>query len=147
MDNLNCVAQGDPSQQCQVTELVLRAIKTAHPSLPGELKDSVSIKKALAGDGNWSLIKEILGWVLNTTSGTLHLSDKRRRDLKKLLTIPHTQLRLSRKKLKRLIGKLRLIQLAVLGVIRHFYHLQMALTRTSPKTAYLSKSFHEDVQH
>ena len=46
MDDLNCLAQGSPYQQRQVTEMVLQGIKDIFPSLPSDLKDSVSLKKA-----------------------------------------------------------------------------------------------------
>ena len=62
MDDLMGATQGDPTQQRRATEIMLRAIKEVFPSVVGELKDSVSIKKALQGDGSWSWMKEILGW-------------------------------------------------------------------------------------
>jgi hypothetical protein len=147
MDNLNCVAQGNPDQQHRVTELVLRAIKETYPSIPGEQKDSVSLKKALAGDGDWNTVKEILGWVIDTDSGTLRLLDKRLSDLRNLLNIPSSQRRISRKKLERLIGKLHSMHLAIPSAIGHFYNIQKALTHASSTTAYLSNAFHEDIAH
>jgi hypothetical protein len=147
MDDLNCVAQGNPDQQTRVTELVLRSIKETYPSIPGELKDSVSLKKALAGDGDWDTEKEILGWTIDTNSGTLRLSEKCLKDLRNLLNIPPSQRRISRKKLERLIGKLRSMHLAIPGAIGHFYHIQKALTHASTTSAYLSNDFHEDIAH
>ena len=47
-----------------------------------------------------------------------------------------------------MIGKLRSIHLSIYGALRHFYHLQIALTaaqQASQATSYLSKSFHRDV--
>ena len=52
-----------------------------------ETKDSISLKKALHGDGSWLPVKEILGWILNTNQGTLQLPEKRRLELQELLNI------------------------------------------------------------
>ena len=61
MDYLNCLAQASPDQQRWVTAMVIQGIKDMFPYLPSELKDSVSLKKAQKGDGNWEVKKEILG--------------------------------------------------------------------------------------
>ena len=147
MDDINCLTQGDTYQQKRVTEIVLSKIKSVYPTVEGELKDSVSLKKAKAGDGDWDVTKEILGWVVNSATGTISLSQKRRADLETLLAIPSTQHRMARKKLERLIGKLRSMHLAIPGAIGHFYHIQMALTKANRRTAYLSKGFHQDIAH
>ena len=145
MDDFISLTQGDPSQQTRVSELVLRAIKETYPSLPGEVKDSVSLKKARQDDGDWESTKEILGWIINAQDGTLRLSPKRRADLESLLDIPPSQRRMSRKHLMHLIGKLRSMHLAVPGAIGHFYYMQMALTKANTRTAYLSNGFHQEV--
>ena len=88
MDDVIGLTQGDPAQQTRVTELILRALKETYPSLPNEKKDSISIKKALSGDGNWAQIKEILGWLVNAKDGTLQLSPSRLADLTSFLSIP-----------------------------------------------------------
>ena len=81
VDDINYVTQGDALQQQRVSELVLKALKDIYPHVPGETKDSVSLKKALAGDGDWNQVKEILGWIVDTRLGTLRLSQKRVSDL------------------------------------------------------------------
>ena len=147
MDDINCLTQGDKTQQRRLTEIVLRSLKAIYPTVKGELKDSISLKKAAAGDGNWEVTKEILGWVINTSKGTISLSPKRLSDLAELLNISPTQQRMSRKKLERLIGKLRSMHLAIPSAIGHFYHIQRALTTANHKTAYLSAAFHQDIAH
>ena len=57
MDDLNCLAQGNITQQRRVTEMVLQGIKGIFPSLPDKIKDSVSIKKSQQGDGDWAVQK------------------------------------------------------------------------------------------
>ena len=45
MGNLLCAAQVDHTQQQRVSKLTIRALKDILPSLPGEVKDSASLKK------------------------------------------------------------------------------------------------------
>ena len=147
VDDINCVAQGDALQQQRVTELVLQALKDVYPTVIGETKDSVSLKKALAGDGDWSQVKEILGWIIDTRLSTLRLSPKRVSDLLQQLDIPSSQRKMRRKRLEILIGKLRSMHLAIPGAISHFYYLQQALTKATPNLAYLSNDFHSEIKY
>ena len=124
MDDLNCLAQGSPDQQRRVTQMFLQGIKDIFPSLPSELKDSVSLKKDLKRDGNCEVDEKILGWILNSEKGTFQLPPCFLKELKSLLTISPSQWRLPVSKLRLLIGKLRSIHLAVPGVIEHFFFIQ-----------------------
>ena len=128
MDDLLSATQGDRRQQQRFSELTLRALKEIFPYLPKETKDSVSLKKALQGDGDWKTTKEILGWMVNTEDGTLRLPPTRKAELETLINIPPLQRRISTKKLERLIGKLRSMHLAIPGAVGHFYNLQRSLT-------------------
>ena len=42
-----------------------------YPFLANKIKDSVSLKKAALGDGNWAQTKEILAWIINTKRLTM----------------------------------------------------------------------------
>ena len=86
--------------------------------MPGETKDSVSVKKLMAGKGDLNYKKEVLGWRI-----AKHL------ELLQLLAIPDMQRRMGRKKLERLVGKIRSMHLAVPGAVAHIYHIQRALTQ------------------
>ena len=88
MDELLSASQGDMKQQQRVSELTLRALKEISPSLSAEVKDSVILKKAMQGDGDWETTKEIMGWVVDTDAGTLRLSPKRMAELGTLLDNP-----------------------------------------------------------
>ena len=70
---------------------MIQEIKRIFPSLPSELKDSVSLKKVLAGNGNWSYLKELQSWVVNTVDSTLRLSAMRRAELFSLMDMTQTQ--------------------------------------------------------
>ena len=120
MDNFMGMTQGGSDQQERVTKLLLWAIKEFFLSVPYKIKDSISLKKALQGDGSWLTVKEILGCILNTKHGTLQLPGKCRLDLQELLNISSNQRRISVDKLRRLIGKLQSLHLAVPGAIGDF---------------------------
>jgi hypothetical protein len=38
-------------------------------------KEAISEKKLNKGDGGWNQRKEVLGWILDTSKGTLELTD------------------------------------------------------------------------
>ena len=73
MDDVISVVQGGPDRQHRVFDDTVCAIKWLFPSLPGELKDSVSVQKLVAGEGDWTCVKEVLGWILDTEAGTFTL--------------------------------------------------------------------------
>ena len=132
MDDLLCAAQVEPTQQQRVSELAICSLKEIFPSLLGDVKDSVSLKKMFSGDGDgyWSTIKEILGWVIGTHRSTLVLSSKQHLQIISLLVIPDSHRRISAKNLECLISKLRSMHLLVLGSIWYFYTMHFSLTRT-----------------
>ena len=149
MFDLNYTAQGEVGQQKRAYKLTIRDLKEILLSLPYEVKYSVSLRKALQGDSDWSQVKEIFGWIIITQDGTMRLPPKKLAELKILLAITSSQRLMSTKKLEQLIGKLRSMHLDIPGSVGHFYHLQMALTaahQASQATYYLSKSFHRDVK-
>ena len=53
VEDINCLVEDDDVQQQHVSELVLRALKDVYPTISGETKDSVSLKKAHTGDVYW----------------------------------------------------------------------------------------------
>ena len=109
------------------------------------MKDSAILKKALAGDGYWAMVKEIMGWVINTHRGTLVLSSKLRIELLSLLEIPTIWHHILVNNLERLIDKLHSMHLAVPGGIGNFFTMQVTLTcarSAMNATANLSNRFH-----
>ena len=61
MYDVIAAVQGGAERQHQVFDSTVRALKWLSPSLPGEAKDSVSVKKLYAGEGHWECVKEFLG--------------------------------------------------------------------------------------
>ena len=87
--------------------------------------------------------------MVNTEDGTLRFSPKRKAELETLIDIPPLQSRIATKKLKRLIGKIRSMHLAIPGAVGHFYNLHRSLTaahHAHPATAYVTSGFHCDLR-
>ena len=66
MYNINCISQGDDNKQHRVIELEIKELKEIYPSLPSELKYSVSLKKAEVGDRDGYHAKDTLWWIIDT---------------------------------------------------------------------------------
>ena len=71
------MVQGVSDRQQRVFDGTVRALKWLFPSIPGELKDSVSVKKLMAGEGDWTCVKEVLGYTLDTEAGTVTLLEQK----------------------------------------------------------------------
>ena len=123
MDDIISVVQGGTDRQHRVFDGTVRALKWLFPSLPGDLKDSVSVKKLVAVEGDWTCVKEVLGWILDTEAGTVTLPERKLEELLPLVNIPPTQRRMGRKDLERLVGKIRSMHLAVPGAVAHLFHV------------------------
>ena len=106
MDDLISAVQGVPDCQHRFFDGIVRALKWLFLSLPVELKDSVSVKNLVAGEGDYTCVKEVLGWILDTEAGTITLPERNIEDFLTLVEIPATQRRMGRKYLERLVGKL-----------------------------------------
>ena len=84
MDDVISAVQGGPDCQHRVFDGTVRALKWLFPSLPGDLKDLVGMKRLGAGEGGWNCSKEVLGWILDTEAGTVTLPE---RNIEELLTL------------------------------------------------------------
>ena len=70
-----------------------------------------------------------MGWTIDTESGMESLPEKRLQDLTQLLAILATECCISWKDLKRLVGMLRSMHLAVPGVVVHLYRIHIYLSQ------------------
>ena len=111
------------------------------PSLPGDSKDSVSVKKVLTGKGDLKCVKEVLGRNLDTEAGMVTLLERKLQELLTLVHIPATQRRMARKDLELLVEKLRSMYLAVPGALDHLIHIQHSLTQQGVDQAWLLPAF------
>ena len=75
MDGVISAVQGGPKQQHQVFDGTVCALKYLLLSLLGDSKYSVSVKKLLAVEGDWTCVKEVLGWAVDTETGTAALPE------------------------------------------------------------------------
>ena len=44
-------------------------------------KDSVSVKKLLVGEGDWTFSNEVLGWIIDTEALTVDLLERKLQEL------------------------------------------------------------------
>lgn len=113
--------------------------------------DPISLKKLLKGDAAWSTIKTILGWVLNTVAGTIHLPERRQNRLHEILaSISPDQRRISLKKWHKILGELRSMELALPGLRGMFSTMQEAFRHQTAARISLGKPQHdflEDIRH
>ena len=54
----------------------------------------MSTKKLLEGEGNWTCVKKVLGWMVVTKLGTVALPERKLWKLLTLVDIPETQCRI-----------------------------------------------------
>ena len=83
----------------------------------------------MAGEGDWTCVKEVLGRILDTEAGTVNLAESKLEELLTIVDIPATQRRMGQKYLERLVGKLRSMHLAVPGEVAHLFHIKHALNQ------------------
>ena len=145
MDDVISAVQGGPDRQDRVFGGTVRSLKWLFSSIPGELKDSVSMKKIVAREGGWTCAKEVLGWILDTYAGTVTLPERKIEELLTLVDIPATQRRMGQKDLERLVGKPCSMHLAVPGAVAHLFHIQRALNQGGLDRAWLSPAFHREL--
>ena len=102
----------------------------------------MSARNFVVVEGGWICIKEVLGWILDTESGTVTLSERKLEELLILANIPVTQRKMVRKDLESLVGKLYSMHLAVPGAVAHLFHIQHALNQGGADRVWLSLAFH-----
>ena len=142
MDDVLSAVQEVSYCQHRVFDGTVRAIKWLFPSIPGELKDSVSVKKLVAGEGGWTFVKGVLGWILDTEAGAFTLPERKLKELLTLVDIHTTQCRMVRKDLESLVGKFCSMNLAVTGAVAYLFHIQRALNQGGVDRAWISLDFH-----
>ena len=96
----------------------------------------------MAGEGDWICKKEVLGWPIGTEAGTVTLPELKHLELLQLLAIPATQLRVGRKELKCLVGKLHPMHLAVPGTVAHLYQICRPLTQEGKYRSWIFSELH-----
>ena len=110
-------------------------------------REPVSMKKLLKGDCSWGTIKNVLGWVIDTVSMTIHLPQHRAERLAEILaSIPITQKRTSVNKWHKVLGELRSMALALPGARHLFSHMQHALSNKLKTRVTLNRGVHDALE-
>jgi hypothetical protein len=99
-----------------------------HPNDKPNRKQVISASKLAAGEGAWSTTKSILGWLVDTARGTIHLPPHKASRLQELIGEFTNKKRTSRKRWYSLLGELRHFSYAIRGASYLFSILQSLLT-------------------
>ena len=147
MDGVITAVQRGPDRKREFFDGTVRALKWPFPSLPGKTKDSVSVNKLMAGEGDWTCKKEVLGWRIDTEAGTVDFPERKHLVLLQLLAIPTTQCQMGRKELELMVGKLCSVHLAETGAVAHLYHIHSDLTQRGKDRAWIFEEFHQEISN
>ena len=147
VDDFIALCQGNDHEKSRIRQCLLHSVDQVFR--PNDFYDNtlrrepVSLKKLNKGDMSWSTVKQILGWIINTSSMTLHLPPHRSQRLHNILaSIPPQQKRISTKKWHKILGELRSMSLALPGARHLFSTMQHALSLKSQSRIALSKDVH-----
>jgi hypothetical protein len=133
---------------CTLLEAVNEVFHPLSPADPPTRQEPVSVKKLLEGDGSWSTIKLVLGWILDTESLTIRLPIHRVEHLWEIFDkIPPTQRRISIKKWHRVLGELRSMSLAFPGSRNIFSTMQNALASKTGGRLAFDKGVHHALEN
>ena len=99
----------------------------ALPIFTGRVQGLGERQKILVGEGDWTCVKEVLGWTVETEAKTVALPERKLWELLTLVDIPATQCHMGQKYLERLVGNRCSINLVVPGAVAHLHHIQRAL--------------------
>ena len=137
VDDFIGLAQGSRRRRNRIRSLLFHAVdqvfRPPHADDPSHRKDPISVKKLLKGDGAWETTKIILGWLVDTVAGTVHLPAHRLERLHAILDdFAPSRKRASAKSWHKLLGELRSMVLALPGGHGLFSTLQDALSKASP---------------
>ena len=136
-----------PYRKRQVFDATFQAFKLILLSLHGETKNFVCVKMIKVVEGNWTCVKEVLGWTIDTEDRTVALLEQKVQELNQLLAILATKQCIIRKDLEHFVGTLRSMHLTVLGLVVHLYHIQRVLEQEKEYRAWLSSKFHQELDY
>jgi len=111
---------------------------TPHPVDTPTRKQVISASKLAMGDGQWSTQKPILGWLVDTVAGTIHLLPHKAQRLHELLSTYLPLKRTSRKNWLHLLGELRHMATAIPGACYLFSLLQNVLAISPRRPGFVS---------
>ena len=133
VDGFMGITQGNKARQEEVKRALLHSLDDVlHPLSPTDLptrQDPALLKKIKQGDSTWATQKYILGWVIDSVRGTIHLPQHIVTRLTTMLQEVEGQRRVSWKRWWKLLGELRSMMLAISGAEGMLSHIQAALVK------------------
>ena len=91
MNGVISTVQGGAKRRHQVSDGTVCDLKWILLSLSGDIKDLLSVKNLLVGEGDWTCIKEVLGWTVDMKAVTGTLLERNLQEHFILLALPATQ--------------------------------------------------------
>ena len=98
----------------------------SQPTPEDQRNEAISLKKLLSGDGGWGTRKLILGWIIDSVRQTVELPPHRKQTLNDIFLELQGTRRVSAKRWRSILGKLRFVSLAIPGSAGLFSALQWA---------------------
>ena len=127
IDNVIVLLQGRSDFHTQVFNGMVWVLKSLFPYLEYKVKELLSIKRLRVGEGEWTCIKEFIGWVMETKSGTVTLPYHKCRNILNILDLPSSKHFMRWKCLDQLISNTFSIHLVVIVVVANFYNIHCTL--------------------
>ena len=113
---------------------------------PGEARqEAISLKKLDRGDGSWMTRKGILGWIVDFIRQTLEIPARRKLELAELFQGLVGLKRISEKRWRKFLGKLRFVSQGIPGSVGLFSVLQLALNRASDGRIRITKNLRHHI--
>ena len=136
VDDHVALGQGSRARLNRTRRILLHAIDAVfrpNDAQDRERCDPISHKKLRKGDGAWNTRKTVLGWIIDTTAGTIELPPHRRERLRSLLHTFLNRKRANRNAWQSFLGELRSMALGIPGIAGFFSQLQAVLQRPTDR--------------
>ena len=134
VDDFLGIIQGNNSRREELKRTLLHSLDNVMcPLLPTDLPTRqypASLKNMKQGDSTWATQKNLLGWVIDSVRGNIHLPQHRVMQLTTMLQEVEGQQRVSQKRWRKLLGELRSMILSIPGSEGMFSHIQAELVKS-----------------
>ena len=128
VDDFCNLVQGNENRRRVVLRIILHTIdevlRPLDPAMAGIHNEPASVKKLKKGDGTWSTLKVILGWLIDSLAQTIRLPQHRCERLLSILESLDGRKRVTTREWHKVLGELRSMSLAVPGARGLFSALQ-----------------------
>ena len=120
MDDFILLAQGGKRRRRRLRRILFHCVDRVFrpPDAADDewKKDPNSVKKLRKGDGSFTTVKVVLGWLIDTVAGTVELPPHRLERLMELLkAFPKSRVSCLKRELQHLVGELQSMIIAIPG--------------------------------